>query len=146
MELLFLGLVLAVLQYLGGLLIEKRLEASLQRETNAALEQLRWDLKVREQATRVAEYMALARTLTADSQAEDYRAANRLAWELAMWLPSDVYRSLTLAMTASGTDWNPLSVTIAVRHLLLGNAAGDLTPDDVLHHSPGVGGHSSHRE
>jgi hypothetical protein len=50
------------------------------------LENLKWDIKVRKQAAKIAEYMALARDHCADSSVEDYRKANRLSWELALWL------------------------------------------------------------
>ena len=54
-------LLLGALQYLSTLYISERLKTSLQRESNALLEKLRWDFKVREQAAKVASYMVLAR-------------------------------------------------------------------------------------
>jgi hypothetical protein len=77
--------------------LTERLRASLQKETNKALERIRWDFKVREQAARAAKYMSLARDLPATTSG-DYRLANKLAWEFAMWLPTEVYRELQQAM------------------------------------------------
>jgi len=34
---------------------------------------------------------------------------------------------------------NPLSVVIDVRQVLLGASAGDLTSEQIIHHSPGIG-------
>lgn len=130
---------LTVLQFLSALWISQRLKAALQRETNAILEKVRWDYKIREQAAGVANYMALARTLDDSSPEADYRAANRLAWELAMWLPADTYRALGRALAYPDKDSNPLALSIEVRKILLGEGAGDLTQDDVIHHAPGIG-------
>jgi hypothetical protein len=135
-----LGVVLlGSLQYLVSLLVSERLKTALQRESNALLEKLRWDFKVREQAAKVAGYMALARALKAEQDEKDYERANTLSWELAMWLPADVYRSLGKALASPDTTNNPLSVVIAVRKILLGAEAGNLTTDDVIHHAPGIG-------
>ena len=131
---------LAALQFLIGLWLKGRFNAALRRQTDAILEKLRWDYKVREQAARVAEYMALARQLREDSDAKDYQAANRLAWELAMWLPPEVYRATGKALSEPNEENNPLTVAIAVRKVLLGAAAGDLGPSDVIHHAPRIGG------
>jgi len=133
------ALVLAALQFLAALLISERLKASLQKENAVFLEGLKWDLKVREQAARVAEYMAIARDLKPTDSTEEYRKINRLSWELAMWLPEDIYRAMTRAITAPDKVTNPLSVAIEVRRLLLGKACGNLTQDDIAHHAPGIG-------
>ena len=130
---------LGALQYLVTLLVSERLKTALQRESNALLEKLRWDFKVREQAAKVAGYMALARSLKEDQDEKDYERANTLSWELAMWLPTDVYRSLGRALASPDAMNNPLSVVIAVRKILLGNEAGDLTRDDIIYHAPGIG-------
>lgn len=97
------------------------------------------ELKAKERAEKVAEYMALARKLKVDSSDEDYLKANRLSWELAMWLPTDVYKSLGKAITKPDKEINPLSVVISVRKVLLGNNAGDLKQEDIIHHAPGIG-------
>ena len=132
-------LLLGALQYLSTLYISERLKTSLQRESNALLEKLRWDFKVREQAAKVASYMVLARALAEQSDQKDYERANTMSWELAMWLPADVYRSLGRALSKPDAKNNPLSVVIEVRKILLGNEAGGLSSDEVIHHAPGIG-------
>ncbi len=133
------ALALCAVQVLVTLWISERLKASLQKENAVFLESLKWDLKVREQAARVAEYMAIARDLTARDSAEEYRKLNRLSWELAMWLPDGIYKAMVRAIKTPDDKTNPLSVAIEVRQLLLGKAAGNLTQNDLSHHAPGIG-------
>ena len=132
-------ILLGIIQFLATLWICERLKAELQRENAVFIESLKWDLKVREQAKRVAEYMALARRLRETSPESDYERANQLSWELAMWLPDEIYKQMTTAIAQPNQEVNELSVTIAVRKLLLGTKAGTLSPDDVAHHAPGIG-------
>jgi len=132
-------ILLGTLQFLTSLWISERLKASLQKENAIFLENLRWDLKVREQAAKVAEYMAIARDLNETDSPEEYRKINRLTWELAMWLPEDIYKAMGHAIAKPDKDINPLSVVVDVRKILLGAASGNLTQDDIIHHAPGIG-------
>ncbi|MCR5886129.1 hypothetical protein LRS03_26050 [Rhizobacter sp. J219] len=133
---------LAVLQFLATLWITERFKAQLQKENGRFLESIKWDLRVREQAARVAEYMSLARSLGSESTpAESYRKANQLAWELTLWLPTDVYRQLQKAILTQKNPVEDMQVLIAVRKNLLGNDAGDLAAGEVLMHGPEVGKH-----
>ena len=134
---------LAALQVLVTLWLSERFRAALARETGQFLESLRWDLKVREQAAKVAEYMAFVRDLREDSSGEDYQRANLLSWELALWLPADIYRSMSRAIVAPDQETNPLSVVVEVRNVLLGKAAGNLTQEQIAHHAPGIGRHAA---
>jgi hypothetical protein len=135
-----LGVVLfAALQYLASLWISERLKTSLQKEHSAFLENLKWELKVREQAVRVAEYLALARNLKEDSLDSDYRKANQLSWELAMWLPEDIYKEMVSAIANPSKDTNELTTVVSVRSLLLKDKAGTLTSENIAHHAPGIG-------
>jgi hypothetical protein len=132
-------ILLAALQYLASLWISERLKTSLQREHSAFLESLKWDLKVREQAVRVAEYLAIARTLKEGSPESDYRKANQLSWEMAMWLPEDIYKEMVSAITNPNRNRNELTTVVSVRSLLLKEKAGDLTCENIAHHAPGIG-------
>jgi hypothetical protein len=129
----------ATLQFLVSLWLTERFKASLQRENGAFLESLRWEMRVREQAAKVAEYMALVRDLGDSSTPEEYRRANQLAWELALWLPAETYRTLSKALTAPSEEVNALSVVAEVRRLLLEGRFGLLAQHEVLVHAPGIG-------
>lgn len=132
-------LILAMVQFLIGLWIKARLEGSIKHEYDRRLEEFRYEIKVREQAAKVAEYMEMARHLREDSSPTDYQKANKLAWELAMWLPSEVYKRMAESLVRPNAQNNPLEVVVAVRQLLLGDKAGDLSADNILSHAPGVG-------
>ena len=135
-----LGVILfGALQYLASLLISERLKTSLQKEHSTFLENLKWELKAREQAVRVAEYLALARSLKDDTPESDYRKANQMSWELAMWLPEEIYKEMVGAITAPNEKANELTTVISVRNLLLKEKAGTLNSDNIAHHAPGIG-------
>lgn len=119
--------------------ILKRLNLSLQKEHTKFLDELQWDRKVQGQAEKVAEYLALAWRLEENSPKEDYRKANQLLWELAMWLPEDIYRKVIFAIAKPDTEINVLSAVVSARHLLLRDKAGNLTQDDIGAHAPGIG-------
>ncbi len=132
-------ILLGAIQFLATLWFSERLKAELQKENAVFTETIKWDLKVREQAKRVAEYMALARRLDESSPETDFERANQLSWELAMWLPENIYKQMTTAIAKPNKDVNELSVTISVRKILLGEKAGNLGADDIIHHAPGIG-------
>lgn len=130
---------LGALQFLVSLWLSERFKAQLQRETGVFLESIRWEQRVREQAAKVAEYMALARDLREDSSVDEYRRANQLGWELSLWLPADIYRLMARALASPNERDNPLSVLVEVRRLLLDGRLGELTTEEMLSHEPGIG-------
>ena len=83
-----------------------RLKLSLQKEHSKFLEELQWDRKIREQAEKVAEYLAFARQLNEESSMNDWVRANQLSWELAMWLPEEIYNAMVQAI-ANPNSGNP---------------------------------------
>ena len=134
-------ILLGVLQFLTSLWISERLKAALQKENAVYLERIRWDTKVRAQAERVAESLAIARDLKESDTSEAYQRANRLNWELAMWLPEGLYKAMMDAIAKPNEENNPLSVVVAIRKYLLGAAAGGLSQSNIGHHAPGIGRH-----
>jgi hypothetical protein len=133
----------ALLQFFLSTWISERLKISLQKEHSQFLESLKWELKLREQAVGVAEYLALARSLTDKSPDEDYRKANQLSWELAMWLPGDIYKEMTNSIVNPSKDTNELTTVLRVRALLLQKKAGNLNSGDIAHHAPNIGKNST---
>lgn len=119
--------------------IVERIKLALQKEHTQFNTDLQWEVKVKERAERVAEYISLVRSLRENSAEEEYRKANKLSWELAMWLPEDIYSQMVLAITNPNQTNNELTVVIAVRKLLLKEKAGNLSEDQVAHHAPGIG-------
>jgi hypothetical protein len=149
-EVLSSTVLILILAFLARNLIIQRLKLELQKEHSKFLlelqkehskflDELQWNRKVQGQAARVAEYLVLARRLKESSPESDYDRANQLSWELAMWLPDEIYKQMTLAIARPNQNVNPLSVTISVRKILLGEKAGNLVQDDIGHHAPGIG-------
>lgn len=134
-------LLMPVLAFLSSLWVSERFKASLKVENDKFLSDLKWKSKVKESAERVAEYLAMARSLEYDDSKEAYNKANQLSWELAMWLPEDIYRKVGKAITGPNQKINPQSVVVDVRNYLLEGSAGGLTQDDIVSHAPGAGRH-----
>ncbi|MHB8579340.1 MAG: hypothetical protein ACYDA4_05705 [Ignavibacteriaceae bacterium] len=132
------AVIFLIVAFIARNLFIERLKLALQKEHSKFLDELQWNRKVQEQAARVAEYLALARRLTESSSESDYQHANQLSWELAMWLPDEIYKQMTFAIARPNQNVNELSVTISIRKLLLGGKAGNLSADDIAHHAPGI--------
>lgn len=138
-EILTIIVPLAILQYLSSKWLEARLESSIKHEYDKLVEDYKYDIKIREQAARAAEYLALAHRLKADSLQPDYERANQLSWELAMWLPTELYKKMTQAIASPSQDNNVLTVIIECRKLLLKESAGTLNSESIASHAPGIG-------
>lgn len=98
------------------------------------------DLPAREKldlVEKVAQYLVLAGTLDKTSPHEDYDRANELSLELAMLLPSVIYRSMIEAGSQPSAKVNPASVAVMMRRALLEHE-DDLPALQVAFHTPGV--------
>ena len=89
-------------------------------------------------AEKVAQYLVVAGSLDKSSGQEDYDRANELSLELAMLLPTAIYRSMVEAVSHPSAKVNPASVAIMMRHELIFPDQGTLEPDHVGFHVPGV--------
>ena len=99
------------------------------------------DLPAREKldlAEKVAQYLVLAGSLDKASPMEDYDAANELSLQLAMLLPSSIYRAMVEAVAHPDAKVNVASVVIMMRKELLAPLEGDLNTAQVLIHAPGA--------
>src|SRR5690348_7138368 len=91
---------LTVISLVAKTWIVERIKNALQKQHTQFSSDLQWEIKIKERAERVAEYISLARSLSEKSTEEEYRKANRLSWELAMWLPDEIYKQMILAIAA----------------------------------------------
>lgn len=120
--------------------IVERLKSSLQKELEQFKAELLWDRKIREEAAKVAKYLSIAQSLSEHgSSREDFALANQLSWELAMWLPEDIYKATVQSIVHRTQEINELSTVIRVRKLLLKDKSGNLTQNDIAIHAPGIG-------
>jgi hypothetical protein len=132
----------AAIQFVLGAWFKSRLDASIKAEKDQLMEEYKYQIKAREQASKVAEYFSYYFRLKPDSSEADYRKANQLAWELALWLPEEIYRDVTRAASSSNAENNIFSALLSVRGLLL-KEPGNLTQDDILFHAPNANAHKS---
>jgi len=97
------------------------------------------DLPAREKldlAEKVSQYLVLAGTLDKTSPMEDYDRANELSLELAMLLPSVIYRAMVEAAANPNARVNPASVAVMMRRELIAPLEGDLDALNIAYHSP----------
>ena len=87
---------------------------------------------------KVARYLVLAGTLDKNSAPDDYDMANELSLELAMVLPSALYRAMVEAAAHPDGKVNPAVVVVMMRKELLGADEAELHPEQVVFHTPGV--------
>lgn len=87
---------------------------------------------------KVARYLVLAGTLDKNSAPDDYDMANELSLELAMVLPSPIYRAMVEAATHPDGKINPGVVAVMMREHLLATDEPALHPEQVAFHTPGV--------
>jgi len=87
---------------------------------------------------KVARYLVIAGTLDKNSAPDDYDLANELSLELAMVLPSTIYRAMVEAAAHPDGKVNPATVAVMMRRELLVLADADLQPEQVAFHTPGV--------
>ena len=87
---------------------------------------------------KVARYLVLAGTLDKISAPDDYDMANELSLELAMVLPTPIYRAMVEAAAHPDGKVNPASVVVMMRAELLGADEPPLHPEQVVFHTPGV--------
>jgi hypothetical protein len=88
---------------------------------------------------KVARYLVIAGTLDKNSAPDDYELANELSLELAMVLPSAIYRAMVEAAAHPDGKVNPASVAVMMRREMLSLGEADLQPEQVAYHTPGVG-------
>jgi hypothetical protein len=89
-------------------------------------------------ADKVAQYLVLAGGLDKNSLLEDFDRANELSLELAMLLPTAIYRAMVEAAAHPSNKVNPASVAIMMRNELIFPDQGTLEADHVAVHTPGV--------
>jgi hypothetical protein len=133
---------LAILQFGLTTWVKARIEESVKHDYAKKLEDYKNDLKVREQAAKVAELLASIRWQEdpkGDDPERDRKlreaglAFDRRAWELSLWLPSETYKKLAKCLVEKRDLASMKELLIDVRKLLLRDEAGDLIAGNILH-------------
>ena len=63
----------------------------------------------------------------------DFVKLNGFAMELSLWLPSDLYHKLGRCICHESGAPTPKQILIDIRKNLLGEDAGDLKPEEIIH-------------
>jgi hypothetical protein len=120
---------LGILQFFLSKWIESRLDASIKLHYDKQLADFQYALRIREQATKIADFFAE----WASGEAGDKTKLRRLSMELALILPADLYRTFGKCTTYAKDRSGSSSVLIEIRKHLLKSEPDDLKPEDVVH-------------
>jgi hypothetical protein len=112
--------------------------AKIKSSFDRAAEDYKFELTAHAQGAKIAEYASIVfRGLEGNDPPEKYQRANQLSWELFLWLPPDTYRKLGAGLT--GDRVKLADAMTLVRRQLLKDRAGNLGPNDIIVHHPGIG-------
>jgi len=132
---------LAALQWFLTTWLKARIEASVKAEYDRQLTSYKHDFdkkledykneaKIREQAAKVAEFLAFVRWHQKDMKGEDF---DKKAWELSLWLPTEIYIEVAKCLAGADDAKHMKQILIDVRKHLLGKDAGNLIAENILH-------------
>ena len=127
-----------LIQWILSEWMKARFQSSIKHEYDEKLERLkavigmqledyRAEIRRRELCTKVAELLAAELSLEVEN-----RDFNKLAWEAALILPSDVLRKLTSCLTTAGTACSPKEIITELRQVIQGRDDG-VRSADILH-------------
>jgi len=124
----------AAIQLLLTTWLKARLENSIRHEYSKQLEEYRYDIEIRKRAEQVAKYLSLLFCNVCNHS--NTVELNRMSWELAMWLPADIYCKLAHAVVERDVEgqWTPL--IIEIRKILLKNQEDGLVAENIVFHIP----------
>lgn len=94
------------------------------------LEDYRFEIETRRKAEGVAYYLS---TLFSNPD-EKSDKLNQQAWELSLWLNTEVYRKLAVTVVEKQDIQSYKELLIEIRKILLKDEAGELTWDNIIHH------------
>ncbi len=131
---------LAALQWLVTTWLKARIEQSVKAEYDRQLDKYRLELnkqledykneaKVREQAAKVAEFLAFARWNHAAPTGEDF---DKRSWELALWLPTEIYIEVAKCLAGDPNGKHMTQILVDVRKYLLKEKAGGLIAENIV--------------
>lgn len=115
--------------------VESKISSAVNLAASKQLEDYRADRDRRNQSQKIAEYLSYASNISDDVDDEYFRKCNQLAWELFLWLPPEIYRSVINSFKPGGNFTEALLLTR--RHLLQADDA-ELGPGDMIRHAKSV--------
>jgi hypothetical protein len=133
-----IAILFVILQFLSSAWIKARLENSIKHEYDKILEEYRLNLRIKERAAKIAEYLSITMGERMDpTEKVDRVRANQLAWELVLWLPDDLYLELKDSLKPEIDDkkTNVFKVLIKIREFLRKEKTC-LTDEDIFFNKP----------
>ena len=129
---------IGIIQFLLSNWTKSRLENSIKAEYDKLIEEYKFELRAKERAEKVAQYLSLYY-----KNSQNFQELNQLSWELALWLPDHVYKNLTKALKNVGPEMDItkptiLDILIDTRKVLL-KKPGSLTGNDIIVHGKDIG-------
>jgi hypothetical protein len=118
---------LGALQFLTSLWLKARLESSLKHVFDRRLEELKFEIRQREQAAMIADLLS-----EWVANPEDKKRLNQLTWEASLWLPEGVARDLCRTFSYQSGAKSSKELLIEVRKILKGANDG-LKADEIIH-------------
>ncbi len=134
-------LLAVIVHFLASTWLKARIEVSVKaeydkllegykHELGKKLEDYKNDIKIREQAAKVAEFLAFVRWNQKAMKGEEF---DRRAWELSLWLPTEIYVEVAKCLVGTDDARHMKQILIDVRKHLLKDDAGALIADNILH-------------
>jgi hypothetical protein len=121
---------LGALQGLTAIWLKGRFEATLKHTFDRKLEDLKFEIRQREQAAMMAELLSE----WVANNPPDKKRLNRLTWEASLWLPEDVARDLCATLNHKPGAKSVKELLIEVRKILKGPKDG-FTAASIIHFS-----------
>jgi hypothetical protein len=126
----------AVVTAIAGWIVKTKIEQSIKHNYDKKIEEYKSDIRIREQAVKMAELISLYRS---DDKTNPVTVAtlNKIAYELSLWLPKDIIIGLKDSLEGNnGKSQEQLLISIR-RHLLRETDINPeeyyLHPADILH-------------
>ncbi|SRR6266542_5699231 len=70
------------------------------------------------------------------SPSADFAKLNGYAMRLSLWLPNEIYRDIGRCICYEAGAANPKQILVNVRKYILGDKAGDLKAENIIHFQP----------
>jgi hypothetical protein len=109
-------------------LLQLFLSRFIKHQYDRVLEEYRYSIKVREQAAKVADFLALAKWKTG-TEGQDF---DSMAYSLSLWLPAELLRELKVCCLGGVDEEKIHDLLLQVRQHLLKEKAGVIARSDIL--------------
>jgi len=125
----FCFVALGILQFALAKWIEGRIKESIRSEYAKVLEDYKYDIRVREQAAKIAEFF----TEWVKGPNADKAKLNQYSMELSLWLPHQLYLDFAHCVTHAAGAPQYKDILISIRKHLLKQTSGDPKAAEIVH-------------